>query len=116
MSNLEIVLVICVAAVILVVVGNVVFSRIAERNYLPIGSFMECDGVHLHYVDSGKVGARCVVLFHGNGSMIQVFIISGLVELLARNNRVVCFDRPGLAIIEGHARGSGPHLPKQISS
>jgi hypothetical protein len=57
MSNLEIVLVICVAGVILLVVGNIVFSRIAERNNPPIGSFMECDGVHLHYVDSGKIGA-----------------------------------------------------------
>jgi pimeloyl-ACP methyl ester carboxylesterase len=36
-----------------------------------------------------------VVLFHGNGSMIQDFMISGLVDLLAQNNRVVCFDRPG---------------------
>src|SRR3954468_16022646 len=95
MSNLEIVLVICVAAVILLVVGNIVFSRIAERNNPPIGSFLECDGVRLHYVDSGVVSGPCVVLFHGNGSMIQDLMISGLVELLARNNRVVCFDRPG---------------------
>ncbi|XIA63290.1 alpha/beta fold hydrolase [Bradyrhizobium sp. TZ2] len=36
-----------------------------------------------------------MVLFHGNGSMIQDFIISGLVDRLARRNRVVCFDRPG---------------------
>jgi pimeloyl-ACP methyl ester carboxylesterase len=36
-----------------------------------------------------------VVLFHGNGSMIQDFTISGLVDLLARRNRVLCFDRPG---------------------
>ena len=95
MSNLEIVLVVCVAVVILLVIGNLAFSRIAERNNPPIGSFLECDGVRLHYVDSGQVGTPCVVLFHGNGSMIQDFMISGLVELLARHNRVVCFDRPG---------------------
>jgi len=35
------------------------------------------------------------VLFHGNGTMIQDLTISGLVDLLARNNRVICFDRPG---------------------
>jgi pimeloyl-ACP methyl ester carboxylesterase len=36
-----------------------------------------------------------VVLFHGNGSMIQDFMINGLVECLSTHNRVVCFDRPG---------------------
>jgi pimeloyl-ACP methyl ester carboxylesterase len=36
-----------------------------------------------------------VVLFHGNGSLIQDLIISGLVDRLARRNRVLCFDRPG---------------------
>jgi pimeloyl-ACP methyl ester carboxylesterase len=36
-----------------------------------------------------------VVLLHGNGSMIQDFMSSGLVDLLAQDNRVVCFDRPG---------------------
>jgi pimeloyl-ACP methyl ester carboxylesterase len=41
-----------------------------------------------------------VVLFHGNGTMIQDFSISGLVDLLARRNRVLCFDRPGF----GHSQ------------
>ena len=95
MTTLEIALVVCVAAIIVLVVGNLVFSRIAERKNPPVGSFMECDGIRLHYLDCGAVGAPCIVLFHGNGSMIQDFIVSGLVELLARNNRVVCFDRPG---------------------
>jgi pimeloyl-ACP methyl ester carboxylesterase len=36
-----------------------------------------------------------VVLFHGNGTMIQDLTISGLVDLLASDNRVLCFDRPG---------------------
>ena len=35
------------------------------------------------------------MLFHGNGTMIQDLTISGLVDLLARNSRVICFDRPG---------------------
>jgi pimeloyl-ACP methyl ester carboxylesterase len=95
MTTFEIVAVICVAALVVLVIGNLVFSRLAERKNPPIGSFMECDGVRLHYVDGGKVGAPCIVLFHGNGSMIQDLIISGLVELLTPHNRVVCFDRPG---------------------
>src|SRR5947209_5645003 len=95
MTTVEIVLIICLVALILSVIGNLIFSRLAELKNPPIGSFMECDGVRLHYVEFGEIGAPCVVLFHGNGSMIQDFLISGLAELLARNNRVVCFDRPG---------------------
>jgi pimeloyl-ACP methyl ester carboxylesterase len=67
------------------------FSLVAERRNPPI----ECDGVRLHYLDGGDPAARCVVLFHGNGSMIQDFTISGLVDRLARRNRVLCFDRLG---------------------
>src|SRR3954452_2793785 len=95
MSNIEIVLIIVVAVLILLVAGNVILSWVAERKNPPIGSFLECDGVRLHYLDRGEPGTPCVVLFHGNGSMMQDFILNGLVELLARGNRVVCFDRPG---------------------
>jgi pimeloyl-ACP methyl ester carboxylesterase len=35
------------------------------------------------------------VLFHGNGSMIQDLLISGVVDRLASRYRVLCFDRPG---------------------
>jgi pimeloyl-ACP methyl ester carboxylesterase len=35
------------------------------------------------------------VLFHGNGSMIQDLLISGVVDRLAPRYRVLCFDRPG---------------------
>jgi pimeloyl-ACP methyl ester carboxylesterase len=35
------------------------------------------------------------VLFHGNGSMIQDLLISGIVDRLASRYRVLCFDRPG---------------------
>jgi pimeloyl-ACP methyl ester carboxylesterase len=72
-----------------------VFSVLAERNNPPIGIFIECDGARLHYLDCGDPAAPCVVLLHGNGSMIQDFTISGLVDRLARRNRVLCFDRPG---------------------
>jgi pimeloyl-ACP methyl ester carboxylesterase len=95
MSTAETVSVIVVVALILLAIGNIVFSVLAERNNPPIGIFTECEGVRLHYLDRGDPAAPCVVLFHGNGSMIQDFMISGLVDLLARRNRVLCFDRPG---------------------
>jgi pimeloyl-ACP methyl ester carboxylesterase len=95
MSTAETVSVIVVGALILLAIGNIVFSVLAERNNPPTGTFTECDGVRLHYLDCGDPAAPCVVLFHGNGSMIQDFTISGLVDRLAHRNRVLCFDRPG---------------------
>ena len=84
-----------VALPVVLVIGNILFSFIAERKNPPIGSFIECEGVRLHYLDRGDPLAPSVVLLHGNGSLIQDFIISGLVDRLARRNRVLCFDRPG---------------------
>jgi pimeloyl-ACP methyl ester carboxylesterase len=95
MSTAETVSVIVVVGLILLAIGNIVFSVLSERNNPPVGSFTECDGVRLHYLDCGDPAAPCVVLFHGNGSMIQDFMTSGLVDRLARRNRVLCFDRPG---------------------
>jgi hypothetical protein len=95
MSTVELVVIICVAILILLVIGNLIFSRLAERKNPPIGSFIECDGVRLHYLDYGEATNPCVVLLHGNGSMMQDFVINGLVDLLARDHRVLCFDRPG---------------------
>src|ERR1700730_973110 len=99
MSTAETVFLIVVGVLILLALGNCAFSVVAERNP-PIGTFTECEGVRLHYLDRGDPTAPCVVLFHGNGSMIQDFKISGLVDLLARRNRVLCFDRPGF----GHSQ------------
>jgi pimeloyl-ACP methyl ester carboxylesterase len=100
MSKAETVLVVSAVLVAALVLANFVFEIIAERRNPPIGQFIDRDGVRLHYVDRGKVGAPCVVLLHGNGTMIQDLTISGLVDLLARNSRVICFDRPGF----GHSQ------------
>ena len=65
----------------------------AERLNPPAGKFLEVDGVHLHYIERGE-GPPLVVL-HGNGSMIEDFKASGLVDLAAERHRVIVFDRPG---------------------
>lgn len=65
----------------------------AESDNPPLGRFIEVDGVKLHYLEKGS-GAP-VVLLHGNGSMIQDFTLSGLVDALALEHRVIAFDRPG---------------------
>jgi pimeloyl-ACP methyl ester carboxylesterase len=95
MSTTETVLLIVVAGVVVLILGNIGFQTAAERKNPPIGVFIECDGVRLHYIERGDDASPCVVLFHGNGTMIQDLILSGLVDRLADYYRVVCFDRPG---------------------
>jgi pimeloyl-ACP methyl ester carboxylesterase len=65
----------------------------AERDNPPAGRFLEVNGVRLHYVERGS--GDPLVLLHGNGSMIQDFESSGLIDLAAKNYRVIVFDRPG---------------------
>jgi len=68
-------------------------AKNAEFNNPPAGRILEVNGVRLHYVERGS-GAP-LVLLHGNGSMIQDFESSGLIDLAAKNYRVIVFDRPG---------------------
>jgi pimeloyl-ACP methyl ester carboxylesterase len=68
-------------------------AKKAQRDNPPVGKFLDVDGVRLHYVERGA--GRPLVLFHGNGSMIQDFESSGLIELASKNYRVIVFDRPG---------------------
>ena len=95
MSTMETVFAIIVIVLIVLSAANLGLARLSEMRNPPIGKFTECDGVRLHYIDYGDPTAPCVVLFHGNGGMIQDFTISGLVDVLASRNRVLCFDRPG---------------------
>ncbi|MGJ4939034.1 alpha/beta fold hydrolase [Bradyrhizobium sp. HKCCYLS1011] len=83
------------AGIVVLILGNIAFQVAAERKNPRVGVFIECDGVRLHYIERGDAAAPCVVLFHGNGTMIQDLILSGLVDRLAASYRVVCFDRPG---------------------
>ena len=68
-------------------------ARQAERDNPPHGRFMMIGGLWLHYVDRGQ--GQPVVLLHGNGTMIQDFALSGLLDRLAGRHRVIAFDRPG---------------------
>src|ERR1700737_2906922 len=68
-------------------------AKKAEHDNPPTGRFLKIDGVRLHYVERGA--GEPLVLLHGNGSMIQDFESSGLIDLAAKNYRVIVFDRPG---------------------
>jgi pimeloyl-ACP methyl ester carboxylesterase len=65
----------------------------AERDNPAAGRLLDVEGVRLHYVERGS--GKPLVLLHGNGSMIEDFESSGLIDLAANNFRVIVFDRPG---------------------
>lgn len=91
-SKLAIGAVVCLGLAALAI-ANRRQAQMAERAAPPQGGFLLVDEVKLHYVDQGH--GPVVVLIHGNGSMIDDFTSSGLVDLLARDHRVIVFDRPG---------------------
>lgn len=68
-------------------------ARKAEEASPPLGEFVEVDGLRLHYVERGT--GPLVVLIHGNGTMIEDWQASGVLDRLAANHRVIAFDRPG---------------------
>lgn len=82
--------------------GAYLFNRwsttVSENETPPPGSFVDAGGVRLHYVDRGK--GSPIVLIHGNGSLVQDFTVSGLVDALAKDYRVIAFDRPGYGYSE----------------
>jgi pimeloyl-ACP methyl ester carboxylesterase len=72
---------------------HAVQARRAEESNPPLGRFVEVEGVRLHYVERGS--GPLVVLLHGNGTMIQDWLASGVLDALAASRRVIAFDRPG---------------------
>jgi pimeloyl-ACP methyl ester carboxylesterase len=85
------------AGVAVAAVGSALINRWlaqkAVRRNPPPGRFITVDGVRLHYVERGT--GTPLVLLHGNGSMIQDFQSSGLIDLAAKKYRVIAIDRPG---------------------
>ena len=81
-----------VATAISAILNRWLASR-AERRNPPVGRFVTVHGVRLHYVERGS--GTPLVLLHGNGSMIEDFQSSGLIDLAAKKFRVIAFDRPG---------------------
>jgi pimeloyl-ACP methyl ester carboxylesterase len=68
-------------------------AKKAERRNPPLGRFVTVEGVRLHYMERGT--GTPLVLLHGNGSMVEDFQSSGLIDLAAKSYRVIAFDRPG---------------------
>jgi len=81
------------AAAIAAAAYNAVRARRTEAANPPVGSFIEVGGVRLHYLERGS--GTPVVLLHGNGTMVQDWLASGVFDALAETHRVIAFDRPG---------------------
>jgi pimeloyl-ACP methyl ester carboxylesterase len=88
------------AALILAILAamNHAAAREAERRNPPSGSFIEADGIRLHYSDRGS--GRPVVLIHGNLVTGDDYNTSGIAERLLSFCRVIVFDRPGYGYSE----------------
>ncbi|GGB56838.1 alpha/beta hydrolase [Blastomonas aquatica] len=86
-----------VAGAIGMLAGTAVLNRLladrAEHKHPQIGSLVWVDGVPVHYLERGS--GSPIVLVHGVGSLIQDFVTSGLMDMLAQSHRVIAFDRPG---------------------
>src|SRR3954463_7199772 len=78
--------------------GTPLAARWPDRRHPPQGTFMEVDGVRLHYSDRGE--GSPVVLIHGNAVSGDDWNTSGVAELLLRSHRVIIFDRPGFGYSE----------------
>jgi pimeloyl-ACP methyl ester carboxylesterase len=79
----------------IIVAVNAAIGHFSTKRHPPIGRLVIVDGVYLHYVDRGAKDAVPLVIFHGNGGLLQDMTISGLVDAAAEHYRVICFDRPG---------------------
>lgn len=74
-------------------------SRWIEKEYPPIGKFIEVDGLRLHYVMAGQGPGPALLLVHGASSNLREFT-SSILPALAKNHRVIAFDRPGYGYSE----------------
>ena len=81
------------AALLAGAVANHLLARQTERRQPPQGKFVTVDGVRLHYLEQGA--GPPIVLIHGNVVTAEDFRLSGLLDRLAENHRVIAFDRPG---------------------
>ena len=70
----------------------------AESQNPPVGNFINVDDTQVHYLERGH--GTPLVLLHGNTLRLEDFIANGLIDRLARNHRVLAFDRPGFGYSE----------------
>jgi pimeloyl-ACP methyl ester carboxylesterase len=73
-------------------------ARATEHANPPNGRFVTVRGVKLHYLERGS--GSPVVLLHGNALTATDWAVSGVLDRLAVDHRVIAFDRPGFGYSE----------------
>ena len=97
-SRTKTILAVSAAALAASAVYNIYRTRKVEHDHPPTGRFITVDGVRLHYLEKGE--GPPVVLIHGNVVTAEDFVLSGVFDRVARNHRVIAFDRPGYGYSE----------------
>jgi hypothetical protein len=87
---------------------NRYFAKKAVHDNPPAGRFLDLNGVRIHYVERGS--GEPLVLLHGNGSMIQDFESSGLIDLAAKSYRVIVSIVPALATVIARVTSFGRRI------
>src|SRR2546421_933803 len=86
--------------ILIVLLALAVVTRLAvvaiEHNAPPQGQFIAVQGARLHVIDLGprNLAGPPIVLIHGASANLQS-MRQPLGDLLARDHRVILFDRPG---------------------
>jgi pimeloyl-ACP methyl ester carboxylesterase len=73
-------------------------ARKSEQAHPARGRVVVIQGVKLHYIERGS--GLPIVLLHGNGVTAQDWEVSGILDGLAPDHRVIAFDRPGFGYSE----------------
>ncbi|MEM6375944.1 MAG: alpha/beta hydrolase [Pseudomonadota bacterium] len=114
-------LVIFVALVVAVCVFVLIKARMneaqAEAAFPPEGQFLDIAGSQVHAVVAGAEDAPALVLIHGASGNTRDWTLD-LVPVLARQYRVVVFDRPGLGYtdrLEGKGLKGGETITQQAA-
>jgi pimeloyl-ACP methyl ester carboxylesterase len=88
----DIVIALVIAGVVLAILVYAA-AKVAEYRHPPLGRIIAVDGTKVHVLERGQ--GEPIVLLHGNVTMVEEMLSSGLVEKLARAHRVIVIDRPG---------------------
>ncbi|MEM9781201.1 MAG: alpha/beta fold hydrolase [Pseudomonadota bacterium] len=106
------------AATALVGCGSAIAVPDAEAAFPPIGSFVELDGLRVHYwrktpedpVAAGRVPA---VLIHGASGNLRDFTFS-IAPRIAETRPVIALDRPGFGYTDRPVDGHRPQIQAKV--
>ena len=84
----------------------------AERDFPPLGSFVEVEGLKLHYIEKGE--GVPVLLLHGASGNVRDWQLS-IFDQVAAKHRAIAFDRPGHGYSERpKERGYDPRVQARL--